>query len=373
MYNADAYFAAVRGFAGTILLNLFLRVTGYRIKSRTLGEGVIVSGLHRPTFEVIALRIAHVAVVRGEFRRAAQHRIVHADAGAPTVNEAVTLRRFRCTGSSKNAVFSNTGTSGRIDELVFKVLAEGDHFETAVKGVVAAQGVGVAVVKVFTFVFITGERFFVTPVCRIDNEHGFKAVVEISQSNGRVAIRRRFTFRAALCGAGNAVVLEGVHGVSGKARKRRSLVGNRVVNARPHGSGGVRGGEARRVVRKQRFNRTEEAVRAQDAAEDRHAAEGEGTEAARESHLRLTTEETASLLGVKITGVGFNPGFEHKTEFQAVAEIFRTAKAPVGTEFLTVFHREFVGFRALVGIRMRIRKARVDEAVHFNVRSHGGR
>ena len=41
--------------------------------------------------------------------------------------------------------------------------------------------------------------------------------------------------------------------------------------------------------------------------------------------------------------------------------------------FAAVFHREFVGFRALIGIRLRIGKARVDEAVHFNVRSHGGR
>lgn len=118
-------------------------------------------------------------------------------------------------------------------------------------------------------------------------------------------------------------VLERIHRVTREARKRRGLVGNGVVNARPHGGGGVRGGEARRVVREQRVNRTEEAVCAQDAAEDRHAAEGEGTEAAREGHLRFTTEETASLLGVKITGVGFNPGFEHKAELQTVSEIFR--------------------------------------------------
>ena len=148
-------------------------------------------------------------------------------------------------------------------------------------------------------------RFNRTPVRRISDEHGFKTVVEVTQSDGRIAVSGGLAFRAADLRTGNAVVLEGIHGVTREARTRRGLVGNGVVNARPHGGGGVRGGEARRVVRKQRFNRTEEAVRAQDAAEDRHAAEEEGTEAAREGHLRFPTEETAALLGVKITGVGF--------------------------------------------------------------------
>ena len=301
---------------------------------------------------------------------------MHADAGAPAVNEAVTDGSGRIAGTFRGELVDagrrNAAAGIHVDELIFKVLPESNDFKAAVKRVVAAQGVGVAVVDVFAVV-IALVRFERTPIRRISDKHGFKTVVEVTQSDGRIAVSGGLAFRAAGLRTGNAVVLERIHRVTREARKRWGLVGNGVVNARPHGSGSVRGGEARRVVSEQRFNRTEEAVRAQDAAEDRHAAEGEGTEAAREGQLRFTTEETAALLGVKITGVGFNPGFEHKTEFQTVAEIFRTAKAPAGTEFLTVFHRELVGLRALVGIGMRIRKARVDEAVHFNVRSHGGR
>ena len=112
---------------------------------------LLVSGLHRPTFEAIALRVAHVTVVRGEFCRAAQHRIVHADAGAPAVNEAVTRGSGRIAdtfrGELVDAGRRNAAAGIHVDELIFKVLSESNDFKAAVKRVVAAQGVGVAVVR----------------------------------------------------------------------------------------------------------------------------------------------------------------------------------------------------------------------------------
>ena len=95
----------------------------------------------------------------------------------------------------------------RFYELIFKVLSESNDFKAAVKRVVAAQGVGVAVVNVFAAV-IALVRFESTPVRRISDKHGFKTVVEVPQSDGRVAVSGGLAFRAAGLRTGNTVVLE---------------------------------------------------------------------------------------------------------------------------------------------------------------------
>ena len=83
--------------------------------------------------------------------------------------------------------------------------------------------------------------------------------------------------------------------------------------------------------------------------------------------MRFTAKKAAALIERAV--VRLEAGFEHESHFVAVAEVFRAADTPAGTEFRGVFHRELInGVNAgLVSIRMNVGQTHVDDAVHLHV------
>ena len=95
------------------------------------------------------------------------------------------------------------------------------------------------------------------------------------------------------------------------------------------------GAEGLRVVRKERVDGAEEAVGAECAAEERENACGDFAKGPCQVDMGFTAKELAGL--VELTVVGLEAGFENEADLVAVAEIFGTAKAEAGAEFLGVF------------------------------------
>ena len=85
--------------------------------------------------------------------------------------------------------------------------------------------------------------------------------------------------------------------------------------------------------------------------------------------MGFTAKELAGL--VELTVVGLEAGFENEADLVAVAEIFGTAKAEAGAEFLGVFHGERVDavVAGNVCIARNKGEAGVDDAVNLHVGS----
>jgi hypothetical protein len=200
----------------------------------------------------------------------------------------------------------------------------------------------------------------------IRDEDAFETGVLVAKGQGGVAVGARLAFNL-LRIASHHIRLERIHGVAGDAREGRGDIAHGVVDAGPLGGASKAGAEADGVVRKERVNRAEEAVGAENAAEDRKHAGAQRAVRAVEVDVRFTAEKAAALIERAV--VRLEAGFEHESHFVAVAEVFSAADTPAGTEFRGVFHRELInGVNAgLVSIRMNVGETHVDDAVHLNV------
>ena len=199
----------------------------------------------------------------------------------------------------------------------------------------------------------------------IRDEDAFETGVLVAKGQRGIAVSARLAFN--LVRIRRRIRLERIHGVAGDAREGRGDIAQGVVDAGPLGGACKAGAEADGVVRKERVNRAEEAVGAENAAEDRKHAGAQRAVRAVEVDVRFTAEKAAALIERAV--VRLEARFEHKSHFVAVAEVFRAADTPAGTEFRGVFHRELInGVNAgLVSIRMNVRETHVDDAVHLNV------
>ena len=306
----------------------------------------------------------HVAVTGHRLRHAAHERNMDAEIEAVARDEAVLGIVSECVETGGH----DAGTLRGTEFLVFEILAEGDELHAAIKRVVAAEGGGDA------FVLMDARsRAAVAVHRRVGDEHRFNRALLEAHGGGRIAVRIRHAFAAR--GIRLRVVLEGIHRVAGEAREGRGAVGNRVVDARPHGSRHRARTKGLGVVGKERVDRAEEAVGAEDAAEDRKATHGESAEVARERERGFAAEEAAVLLHA--SRVGFKARFEDEAELHAVPEVFASANAPAGAEFLTRGHFEGVGGIRAGGIRIGMDegKACIKDAVNLRIRSkgaHGG-
>ena len=280
---------------------------------------------------------------------------MHAEAGAPAVDKAVAL----VVCEAINAVGSNAAALSRTEFLILEVLIEGHELQAAVELIVAAHRDRKAVVGmlVLTLAAVQGG---------IRDEDAFETGVLVAKGQGGVAVGARLAFNL-LRIAWHRIRLERIHGVAGDAREGRGDIAQGVVDAGPLGGACKAGAEADGVVRKERVNRAEEAVGAENAAEDRKHAGAQRAVRAVEVDVRFTAEKAAALIERAV--VRLEAGFEHEPHFVAVAEVFRAADTPAGTEFRGVFHRELInGVNAgLVSIRMNVGEAHVDDAVHLNV------
>ena len=154
------------------------------------------------------------------------------------------------------------------------------------------------------------------------------------------------------------------------ARKRRRLVGHRVVEAL----------EADHVVgrfdraapgRAERRHGTGDAVRAVAARQLADAAEREFAEGAVDEELGFTTEHAAVVAEFAVVSV--EAVFKDETHLHAVAEVFDAlqAEAGAGLHALSHFERIRIG-RAVVVVHVRVLETEVDHAVERDIGSHGG-
>lgn len=300
VHRTEDDLVAVRGGAFLAgLFKLFLRVAGHGVDGSTLAERIVVARGHRPAREVNVVLVVHVAVGDLALERAAGHRVVHAEARAPAVDKAVAF----IVREALNAVESNAAALSRIEFLILEVLIEGHELQAAVELIVAAHRDRKAVVGML-FLTLT----LVAVQGGIRDEDAFETGVLVAKGQRGIAVSARLAFN--LVRIRRRIRLERIHGVAGDAREGRGDIAQGVVDAGPLGGACKAGAEADGVVRKERVNRAEEAVGAENAAEDRKHAGAQRAVRAVEVDVRFTAEKAAALIERAV--VRLEARFEHK-------------------------------------------------------------